>query len=204
MSRAIQVAAAAVAVFFDASAALSAVTINIVESNGTVIMSESGSLDLTGSTNLGSSSIVQAGVFQTRSATIYLGFTSLYNLYGGLTGGSRSFGNLNVSANAISFSGDFFGLLGSVKRFALSSSYVSGAALSGSSTFSGSIASLGLTEGTFNYSTPSDTITLNVGSAAVAGGAASVPEPATWAMMLMGFGAIGFTLRKRSPGLSFI
>jgi hypothetical protein len=25
----------------------------------------------------------------------------------------------------------------------------------------------------------------------------AVPEPATWAMMLMGFGAIGFGLRRR-------
>jgi len=26
---------------------------------------------------------------------------------------------------------------------------------------------------------------------------AAVPEPATWAMMLLGFGAIGFTMRRR-------
>lgn len=30
-----------------------------------------------------------------------------------------------------------------------------------------------------------------------AGGVAAVPEPATWAMMLMGFGAMGVTLRRR-------
>ena len=30
----------------------------------------------------------------------------------------------------------------------------------------------------------------------------AVPEPATWAMMIVGFGAVGFTLRrKRKPGL---
>jgi hypothetical protein len=33
------------------------------------------------------------------------------------------------------------------------------------------------------------------GQAALANGA--VPEPATWAMMLLGFGAIGFTMRRR-------
>ena len=27
--------------------------------------------------------------------------------------------------------------------------------------------------------------------------AAGVPEPATWAMMLMGFGAMGFAIRRR-------
>jgi hypothetical protein len=30
-------------------------------------------------------------------------------------------------------------------------------------------------------------------------GEGSVPEPATWAMMLLGFGAMGFALRRRSP-----
>jgi hypothetical protein len=27
-----------------------------------------------------------------------------------------------------------------------------------------------------------------------------VPEPATWAMFLLGFGAIGFTMRRRRAG----
>ena len=31
--------------------------------------------------------------------------------------------------------------------------------------------------------------------------AAAVSEPATWAMMLIGFGAIGFSMRRRSPVL---
>lgn len=30
---------------------------------------------------------------------------------------------------------------------------------------------------------------------------AAVPEPATWGMMLMGFGAIGFAMRRRRPAL---
>ena len=28
--------------------------------------------------------------------------------------------------------------------------------------------------------------------------AAAVPEPATWAMMLLGFGAVGFSMRRRN------
>ncbi len=31
---------------------------------------------------------------------------------------------------------------------------------------------------------------------------AAVPEPATWSMMLLGFGAIGVGLRRRKPRLS--
>lgn len=33
------------------------------------------------------------------------------------------------------------------------------------------------------------------------GGIAAVPEPGTWAMMLLGFGAIGVSLRRRKPAL---
>ena len=29
----------------------------------------------------------------------------------------------------------------------------------------------------------------------------AVPEPATWAMMLLGFGAVGFSIRRRRPGM---
>jgi len=31
---------------------------------------------------------------------------------------------------------------------------------------------------------------------------AAVPEPATWAMMLLGFAGIGVTMRRRNPGLA--
>ncbi|HEX8838885.1 MAG TPA: PEPxxWA-CTERM sorting domain-containing protein, partial [Sphingomicrobium sp.] len=30
----------------------------------------------------------------------------------------------------------------------------------------------------------------------------AVPEPATWAMMLLGFGAIGVSMRRRKPVLA--
>lgn len=39
----------------------------------------------------------------------------------------------------------------------------------------------------------------SVGADAVA----PIPEPATWAMMLVGFGAVGFTLRSRKATLRF-
>ena len=37
----------------------------------------------------------------------------------------------------------------------------------------------------------------NTGSLSVSGMPAAVPEPATWAMMLLGFGGIGFAIRRR-------
>jgi hypothetical protein len=75
--------------------------------------------------------------------------------------------------------------------------YISGGLLSGSSTFDNTtIASLGFTPGTYVFSWNSsvdsyvvgpaadDSITIQVGSA--------VPEPSTWAMMLIGFAGLGF------------
>jgi hypothetical protein len=37
----------------------------------------------------------------------------------------------------------------------------------------------------------------------VAGAAAAVPEPSTWAMMLVGFGAIGFAMRKQRQTVNY-
>ncbi len=49
-----------------------------------------------------------------------------------------------------------------------------------------------------------DTFTLNFNSSSTVTlfqtGVTSVPEPASWAMMLMGFGAIGVSLRRRRRG----
>jgi hypothetical protein len=36
------------------------------------------------------------------------------------------------------------------------------------------------------------------------GGVSAVPEPATWAMMLIGFGAVGYSMRRRKVGYSRI
>jgi PEP-CTERM motif len=79
--------------------------------------------------------------------------------------------------------------------------YVSGAALGTSTaTFAGAtIASLGLTPGSYVWSWGSgptaDTFTLDI--VAGAGVGAAVPEPATWATMLLGLAGL-MLLRKRA------
>lgn len=53
-------------------------------------------------------------------------------------------------------------------------------------------ASLGLTPGQYVYAGRSETVSVNTGDETGA-----VPEPATWAMMPIGFGLIGDAIRRR-------
>ena len=55
----------------------------------------------------------------------------------------------------------------------------------------------------FNFLTPTSSITFNIPASSAAviyaenNNSQPVPEPATWAMMLMGFGAAGYAMRRR-------
>lgn len=52
----------------------------------------------------------------------------------------------------------------------------------------------------FNFASPTTSIALNTqgfSDAILVRGTGAVPEPATWAMMLLGFGGIGFAMRRR-------
>ena len=75
------------------------------------------------------------------------------------------------------------------------SGYVSGTALSGTTTFANqTFASLGLTAGTYTYGIPNDTLTVEI---------PTVPEPAAWALMLVGVGLIGAGMREaREDGVA--
>jgi PEP-CTERM motif len=77
-------------------------------------------------------------------------------------------------------------------------SYVSGARLSGTSTYLGqSFASLGVTPGTYIWTWGSgehaDSFTLDVGGVIPP----PVPEPSTWAMMLIGFAGLGYAAIRK-------
>ncbi len=60
------------------------------------------------------------------------------------------------------------------------------------------LATLGLNPGTYIYTfgqgATADTFTVEIAAAG------AVPEPSTWAMMLVGFGAIGASIRRRRRG----
>jgi hypothetical protein len=168
-----------------------AVTINIVESGPGVLAIATGTLDLTGLTLVGPFS--SSGAIRGSTAFVSVGIPLTVSGYSGLTGPS-SFG-----------SGSFFFASNSVGTpFAINgggfvspyvfvpTTYVSGSAIGGQAVwFGATFAALGLTPGQYDFTAPNDTITVNIGPVSGA-----VPEPSTWAMMLLGFGGIGFTMRR--------
>lgn len=181
--------------------AQAAITINLAEVGTSVVATGFGSFDTTG---LLSSSAV-------RNDTGYLGAN-----YGFVTTGPG--GNMNAYASqltgptfgtgsfavATSGSGDNFGVDASGGRLFLPIKYVSGAALNSTTTFANAtFNSLGLRADSYVFKAGVDTVTVNIGSPTVTAG---VPEPATWAMMIAGFGAIGFAMRRgrrTSPTVAF-
>jgi hypothetical protein len=171
------------------AAANAIVTVNINEVGGNVIATASGTLDLTGLTFVGDFGLSQ----QIQGSDAYVGVGSgSVDGYSGLSG-PAAFGAGGPVASSIS-TGDGFGLNGSlfgIPYVFVPDGYVSGAALLSSATWStATFASLGLTPGQYIYTGDRlDSVIINIGP----GG---VPEPTTWAMMLIGFGAIGFAMRR--------
>ena len=184
--------AALAAAVYTASSAQAAVVITYSESGSDVVATGSGSLDttaLSGFVAFGNIPRVDpddvhisigSGSFQRRSAASITGPPNI------------GFGTLAV--NATSSTGNPMGIWTSLNRILMPSGYVSGAPLSGTSTWAGqSFASLGLTPGTYVYTytgsngPATDTFTVNVG--------APVPEPASAAFL--GLGALGLLRRRR-------
>jgi hypothetical protein len=106
--------------------------------------------------------------------------------YKGLTG-PASFGS-GPGGAADSASGDFVGMVGSSDLY-VPQGYVSDTPLSDTATYDGqTFSSLGATPGTYKWTWgtgPDQSFTLVIGAAAV-------PEPSTWGMMLRGFAGLGF------------
>jgi hypothetical protein len=106
--------------------------------------------------------------------------------------GPTSFGAASTGLAANSGSGDALGVYGSFGGLGVPRGYVSGAPLSGTSTWSGqTFSSMGVTPGTYVYSwgagATADTLTINVGAA--------VPEPSSSLLGLVG--ALSLLRRRR-------
>ena len=174
------------------SAADAALIVNVGQSGANVVATLSGSLNLTGLTALPTPFGLTRAIAPSRGY-IGLGTSPLTTGYQGLTG-AGVFGPGTGFTLSNADTGDGFGLdtIFSLNVLFLPLNYVSGTALSGSSTFNNTtISGLGLTAGAYVFRSSSDTLTININ-----GAAAAVPEPATWALMLIGFGGIGYAMRR--------
>jgi hypothetical protein len=198
LTGAIGAMAAVAAIVSAAGAANASVVINVTESGGNVDVTAKGSLDLTGATfdhqQPYSTGIIPGG----SNFYIALGSTPGMDWYR-FTSVNLPFGTSTNFFTSGLTSGDAFsiwGFSGGAPLVGVATGYTSGTLVSASMVLAGqSIAGMTLIPGTYVFGLPGDTVMLNI-----AGG--SVPEPATWAVMLLGFGLAGAALRRREPGLA--
>jgi hypothetical protein len=172
-------------------AAEAAVVMTLSESGGNVNLVASGTLNMAAiSANFSGGATGFLKPNDLYLTTLGSGFadTSIHN---GVVG-PTSFGLGSIGFAANSGSGDALGVFGSFGGLIVPRGYVSGAPLSGTSTWSGqTFSSMGVTPGTYVYSwgagATADTLTINVGAA--------VPEPSSSLLGLVG--ALSLLRRRR-------
>jgi hypothetical protein len=171
-----------------AGPANSSVLIDITQSAGNVDVTATGSLDLMGATfdhaQPYSTGIIPGG----SNWYIALGTTPGMDWYQ-LTSVSLPYGTSTNYFTSPSTSGDAFsiwGFNGGTPLVGVSTGYTSGSSISANMVLAGeTIAGMTLIPGTYTFTIPNDTITLEISTA-------TVPEPSIWVMMLTGFAGLGF------------
>lgn len=144
--------------------------VTMTESGGDVVVSGSGIVDLVSLLFLSVPS-AQARVEPDRLFIVGPTVSTPADFYAGTVTGPSNFGFGTTSTFASTGSGDLLGLVISPAtpgQIIVPNNYISGAAISGSSTYAGqSLNSLGITPGTYVWTIGANTVTLN----------ATIPEP---------------------------
>jgi hypothetical protein len=169
------------------------VVLDIQQVAGNVVATATGTVDLS------ALSIIETGTpgngMLPAFGVVQVGTTLVEDNVWGNIAGPASFGpGTGLFEHSSSHSGDFFGVAGKGQGIEVSTTYVSGAPLSGTATWAdATFSSLGLTPGTYNYTWGSgptaDTLTVNI-----------VPEPASlWLGVIGSVGVIaqGWSARSR-------
>jgi hypothetical protein len=163
--------------------------VTLTQEGGDVVATGSGPIDLTGlslSAAAGTSSRMAPS-----EGVIITGGAGDVDFYRAITGpGSFGSGGLTFASSG---GGDLVGIVVPIGGVFVTSGYVSDSPLSDSATYAGqTFASLGATPGKYEWtwgSGANQNFTLEIGAA--------IPEPATWAMLLTGFAALGALMRSR-------
>jgi hypothetical protein len=191
---------AAMLIGLSALSARAGYVVDLTQQGSDVVATGSGPIDLTGLTffstdNFSGPEITPNGGDDPINMDILTGPRGQpFDIYTGLTG-PASFGS-EGGAGGDSASGDFVGMTASTDLY-VPDGYVSGSPLSDTATYdSQTFSSLGATPGTYKWTWgtgPNQNFTLVIGAAAV-------PEPSTWAMMLLGFAGLGFLGLRSAAG----
>ncbi len=160
------------------------VTLEEVGSN--VVATGSGPIDLTG-LNFAGTIFNSPTYIQPNLAGIVTGPSNTLSFYNGLSG-PKNFGS-GGPTNASSTSGDMVGVALGSDLF-VPAGYVSDSPLSDTATYDNqTFASLGATPGVYEWTWgtgANQNFTIDIGVTP------AVPEPSTWAMMLIGFAGLGY------------
>jgi hypothetical protein len=176
---------AAMLIGLSAPSAQAGYVVDLTQQGSDVVATGSGAIDLTGLTVFRKGVAARTHV-NPIDGQIFTGgpaSSGIFDIYQSISG-PGDFGS-GGPTNASSGSGDFVGIVSGSGFLNVPAGYASGAALSDTATYlSQTFMSLGVTRGTYEWTWgpgANQNFTLVIGT----------PESSTWAMMLIGFAALG-------------